>query len=196
MVIHQTSLFGVAVPAEVSFRNPDCCSVSHGFTVSASYMLGSEQPLYKRLVVTGGPAPLMKPLPTEVADMMYIRVTKALGLDSLPVAERIKALVDLDGLELLKAVGPSIPMMPVVDSDIIKAASTFASIEKNGSAGSFGGKAKWCEAALIGDCALDVSVRRYALPLPLTGRSYRPACLQPLPCSPVRLGSGMHSSHR
>ena len=101
---------------------------------------------------------MMKPLPPPLSEFAYDSVIQALGLKDLPTPERVEALQKLPAAELLTKVPPGIPLMPVVDGDLIPDAVSFLQISAPGEDVGFSipGK-KWCEDLLIGDTQFDVS---------------------------------------
>ena len=103
-----------------------------------------------------GTSLLMKPLPPFVADFGYTTVLKALNLDHLTAAERVKALRSTPVEELLK-LPPTAPMLPMIDDDLIPSMVSFDQISTKGSDPALPGK-RWCESLMIGDCKFDVSL--------------------------------------
>ncbi|KAF2094412.1 alpha/beta-hydrolase [Rhizodiscina lignyota] len=125
--------------------------------ISTSYMLGSDEPLCKQLIIFGGSPPLLKPFPLEIAEHLYQQVTNALGLGSLSAPDRVKALKQTDGAKLLEVTPMSVPLVPVVDDDIVKSVPNFEAVATKGSAGACGAERQWCQALIVGDSADDAS---------------------------------------
>jgi len=99
---------------------------------------------------------MIKPLPPPVSEFAYASVIELFGLQTLPAAERIKALLELP-VEKLLSVPPTIPLMPVID-DHIQCAATFAQMSsKDDDPNLHLPGRKWCKELLIGDCQFDVS---------------------------------------
>ena len=105
-----------------------------------------------------GTSLLLKPLPTFVADYSYVSVLESLGIENLSPADRIKALKGMEIDSFYSKVSPAVPLMPVIDNDIIPGTVDFSQISTKGSNTSLPGKT-WCEDILIGDCKFDVSQR-------------------------------------
>jgi hypothetical protein len=104
-----------------------------------------------------------KPLPPPVSEFAYASVVEGLGLGAYSEHDRVEALVKTS-VETLLARFPtfSLPLMPVVDGDLIPGPASFPQISVKTDQPTFPipGK-KWCEELLIGDCQFDVSVRDY-----------------------------------
>ena len=104
-----------------------------------------------------------KPLPAPVSEFAYASVVEGLGLEAHSEHDRVDALVKTS-VETLLTKFPtfSLPLMPVVDGDLIPGPASFSQISLETDQPNFQipGK-KWCEELLIGDCQFDVSVRGY-----------------------------------
>jgi len=124
--------------------------------VSSTLHLHSTEPLFKRLVSISGTTLLMKPLPPFVAEFAYASVLESLGIKDLSPADRIKALIIMQFDLLYSKVSPAVPLMPVVDNDLIPGTVDFSQISTTGSDALLPGKT-WCQDLLIGDCKFDVS---------------------------------------
>jgi hypothetical protein len=108
-----------------------------------------------------GSSLMLKPLPAPVSEFVYASVAKDLGLENLSAMERVRVLADLPFEDLLSKVSPALPLMPVMDGDIIPGPVTFSQIYSadNAANSKLAGK-KWCESLLVGNCQADVSVSR------------------------------------
>jgi hypothetical protein len=105
-----------------------------------------------------GTALMLQPLPAPVADFVYSNVIKSLGAEELSTQERIKKLLDLSSDELATLVPPGLPLLPIVDHEVISGNFNFAEISsKEGPTGVALPGRGWCEELLIGDCQFDVS---------------------------------------
>jgi hypothetical protein len=69
---------------------------------------------------------LMPPLPSSIAETTYSAVLRRLQCDSSQPADRqLESLLALDPETILTNVGPELPLLPVVDGDIITSNITF-----------------------------------------------------------------------
>jgi len=125
--------------------------------VSGNLLLHSTEPLFKRYMSMSGTSLTMKPLPPPVSEFAYSSVIDMFGLKGLSGSERIKALLELPAEKLL-SVPPNIPLMPVIDGDLIRNTLDFAHVssKEDSSELDMPGR-KWCKDLLIGDCQFDVS---------------------------------------
>lgn len=115
----------------------------------------ADQPLFRRVVSMGGTRLFPSPLPLEVAEGVYEAMITALGVQLSSVADRIKTLLDMDTDELLRKIPATLPLMPVVDGEIVREMPTFTKIaEQRHNVGSHGGGHNLD--LMIGDCAMDV----------------------------------------
>lgn len=70
---------------------------------------------------------LMKPLPLSVAEQSYSATLKALEVDeSLSNQEKANLLFNIPPENFVAKVGPQIPLIPVLDGEIISANITYA----------------------------------------------------------------------
>jgi hypothetical protein len=100
---------------------------------------------------------MLQPLPPPVPEFVYSAVIKSLGAESLSSEERIEKLLELSDDQLATLVPPSLPLLPVVDHEIIPGNLNFAQVSsKDDPSVSLPGR-DWCEELLIGDCQFDVS---------------------------------------
>ena len=113
--------------------------------------MASDEPLFKHIACLGGQSIVIQPLPEAVHEQFFVSITQELGLDTLTIDERTKALQALDP-ERLKKIG-SFPSRPVVDESICAQPTTFAQISRGISRSLHKG---WCEEIFIGDCEFDV----------------------------------------
>lgn len=99
----------------------------------------------------------MRSFPPEVAEMSYGMITQALGLESLPPAEQVRALLEIPAADLeAKLRGVPAPFGAVVDGDIVPRMTTFETLaDTKGLASAFPG-IRWTKNILVGDCGFDV----------------------------------------
>ena len=132
--------------------------------VAGNLLLHSKEPLFKRYISMSGTTLMMQPLPPQVPEFVYSTILKSLDAEELSSNERIKKLLSLSDTEVATLAPPSLPLLPVVDHDLIPGNVNFAQISsKQGPPISIPGR-HWCEELLIGDCQFDVSS-----PLSITG---------------------------
>lgn len=125
--------------------------------VSITHHLNSQEPLFKQLVAMGGSSLFMKALPEPVAESASAALLRSLGLSNESTAIQIEKLMSLSAEELLAKTDPSIPMMPTLDGDIIKAQPTFALWRRSDLESQLPG-VSWVSRAMLGDCQFDVSL--------------------------------------
>ncbi|KAE9375345.1 alpha/beta-hydrolase [Stipitochalara longipes BDJ] len=139
-------------------NNISVVGVSTG-AISCLLHLESAQPLFKRIFAMGGTPLLLKPLPLEVTESTYAAAIDKLGFASMTTEERAKALKEV-APDILLAATANLPMMPVIDRELITVPATF-------SQWSFKDKllpgTEWCESIMMGDCEMDSSVLFYML---------------------------------
>lgn len=124
--------------------------------VSVSYHLCSKETLFRRCMLMSGSNLLMPPAPLTLAESIYKTAMKALDLESASAAERIQALNSVDGQKLCeKMLFGGIPMLPVVDDDIITATPKYSNLSLHAPS--------WCEAVIIGDCQFDGNIQSLRL---------------------------------
>ncbi len=126
---------------------------------STTVQLSSTEPLFKRLMSMGGTSLLMRSLPPAAHEVIYDTVIDILGLKDLPSEDRIAALVKMPSEELFLKIPPQVPLLPLIDGNIIPSPSSFQRIADRSETGvsELPGKA-WCKDLLIGDCQSDVSI--------------------------------------
>jgi len=99
---------------------------------------------------------MLQPLPPQVSEFVYATILKSLGAEGSSSEERVKKLLNLSDTELATLAPPSLPLLPVVDQELIPGNVNFAQISsKQGPFISMPGR-HWCEELLIGDCQFDV----------------------------------------
>jgi hypothetical protein len=105
-----------------------------------------------------GSSLMMRPLTPTLSEFAYDSVIQVLGLKKLGPTERIEALLKVPSAELLTKVPPSIPLMPVVDGDLIPDTVSFSQISSIDEDANFSIPGKeWCEDLIVGDTQFDVS---------------------------------------
>lgn len=101
-----------------------------------------------------GTSLFVQALPYNVHEENYAKAIAALGLTDLTAEERVKALLNLPGHELLAKLPPSILVAPAIDTDIVLPGITYAKLAKENSKALPGNS--WCQDLLIGDAEVDV----------------------------------------
>ncbi|KAJ5159476.1 uncharacterized protein N7482_006480 [Penicillium canariense] len=129
---------------------------------SVTYLLQSQTPLFKRAIAMSGTSLLVQALPYEVHEDNYEKAMAQLGLADASAEDRIKALLDMPGQELVAKLPPSILFVPALDGDIIYPGVTYAELGRLQSK-VFSGK-HWCKDLLIGDAEIDASIFEYLAP--------------------------------
>ncbi|KAK0110047.1 hypothetical protein ONS95_002707 [Cadophora gregata] len=132
-------------------------------SASGNLLLHSVEPLFKRYMSMSGTSLMIKSLPPPVSEFAYSSVIDILGLRELSGPERIKALLELPVGKLL-SVPPTIPLLPVIDGDLIRNAVDFAHVSSKEDSPELDmpGR-KWCQDLLIGDCQFDGSIGTFLL---------------------------------
>lgn len=99
---------------------------------------------------------LLKPLPPPVAEFAYSATLKALNIESLSPSERVKKLLECPISDFWTKITPSIPLLPVIDEEIIISSPTYKQLAGTRAdvVSAFEG-AEWCEKIMIGDCQFD-----------------------------------------
>ena len=82
---------------------------------------------------------------------------QSLGLEDLAVADRLKAMLSIPVESFYEKVSPAVPLLPVIDDELIPGMLNFHQISTDGIKVVLPGT-KWCESLLIGDCKFDVSL--------------------------------------
>lgn len=99
---------------------------------------------------------LNDPLPYDLHEQNYARAMAALGLSNANVEERLTALLETPGDELISKIPPSVQSVPAVDGDIVLSVPTQAQAADKDSAVPKG--KRWCKDLMIGDAEMDVSI--------------------------------------
>jgi hypothetical protein len=126
------------------------------FLASVTYHLHSKEPLFKRAISMSGTCLNIKALSYDEHEKNYTAAIAALGLSTSSPDERVKAILDMPGSELISKLPPSISPSPAVDNDIVLPGVTYAEIGNTQST-LLPGKS-WCSNLLIGDAEMDVCV--------------------------------------
>jgi hypothetical protein len=98
---------------------------------------------------------MLKPLSLEVAEASYASIMKELGLEDASPETRIQKLRTIEPEELVEKTSMGIPLLPVLDGDIVPQPITFAKLAT--STATVPGMT-WCEELMIGDCKHDGNV--------------------------------------
>lgn len=122
-------------------------------SVSTGYFLLSKEPLAERLILLGGCPPLMGQLPLSTADHRATDIAKLLGLDDIDTPENVQRLIDMPSSELLGKIPPTLPMVPIIDGEIIPTAFSFENFAD--SADKIPGY-RSVQAVMLGNSTLDV----------------------------------------
>ncbi|KPM40140.1 hypothetical protein AK830_g6442 [Neonectria ditissima] len=126
--------------------------------VSTGYLLFSEQPLAKRLICLGGCPPLLGQLSMEAADQIANHATTCLGVEGEHPSELVQGLLEAPMDKFWTAFPPTLPLLPVIDGDIIPREVTFELFSQGQEAMP---SLKWIEGLMIGDSQLDGSIMAY-----------------------------------
>ncbi|KAJ5371402.1 uncharacterized protein N7496_007494 [Penicillium cataractarum] len=129
---------------------------------SVTYHLHSQTPLFNRAIVMSGSSLLIQPLPYEIHEQNYQKAMAALGLADASPEDRVKALLELPGQELITKLPPSVRYVPALDSDLVVPGVTHAEVG-NLESKVLPGK-DWCKELLIGDAEVDASIFEYLSP--------------------------------
>lgn len=98
---------------------------------------------------------LTGPLSYESHEQNYTQAMEALGLSNASVEERIKALLEMPGREVISKVPPSVQSAPAIDGDMALSSATHAQTADKDSTVPKG--KSWCRDLMIGDAEMDVS---------------------------------------
>ncbi|ROW15694.1 hypothetical protein VPNG_02190 [Cytospora leucostoma] len=130
---------------------------------SGFFHLQSTEPLFNQFVALGGNPLLLQPIPQEVAEVAYSILTSILGLDGLPPAEQVKALLEIPATQLSAklAAAPPIPIAAVLDGDVIRSRTTYAGLSNTDTLESVFPGAEWCKTILLGDGQLDGNIMAF-----------------------------------
>ncbi|KAL6232491.1 hypothetical protein BDW75DRAFT_247123 [Aspergillus navahoensis] len=144
--------------------DPDNVTLSGMSAGAASvlYHLSSDHVLFKRAIVMSGSHFLIQPLPLDLHEANYNRAMVALGLSGASAEERIRALLETPGHELLSRLPPSVISVPAVDSDFVSEPPTFAKVMDPNVDVPRG--REWCKELMIGDAQMDGNIFRVMMP--------------------------------
>ncbi|OOQ86325.1 hypothetical protein PEBR_21898 [Penicillium brasilianum] len=123
--------------------------------VASILHLQSRESLFQQLVVMSGTPLGLPPLSLPIADAAYSLSLKALNLHGLSMEDRVKEIVQ-GQVSNLCGIIPDIPLLPVIDNDVISQRPTYEGIAQASEA-EFPGM-RWCRRILIGDCQFDGSI--------------------------------------
>lgn len=120
-----------------------------------TYHLDSDEQLFKRAIVMSGTCLLIQPLPYELHEQNYQQAIAALGLTNASSEERIRALLETPGDDLVAKIPPTVLAVPAIDGTMVTSPVTYAQVADKNS--DFPRGKKWCEDLMIGDAQMDVS---------------------------------------
>ncbi|SPO07784.1 related to carboxylesterase [Cephalotrichum gorgonifer] len=126
--------------------------------VSAGLLLLSKEPLAKQLILIGGSPPLMGQLPMPAADHIAKDVMLALGLDGVPSSDAAQRLLNIPVEDFWTKIPMSIPMIPVIDNDVVPTQVTLRTFSQGVPA--MPGY-DWVSSIMVGDSKLDASIMAY-----------------------------------
>ncbi|KAJ5194583.1 uncharacterized protein N7498_008021 [Penicillium cinerascens] len=129
---------------------------------AVTYHLHSQKPLFKRAISMSGTSLFVPALPYEVHEENYKHAMAALGLNDIAAEERVKALLEMPGHELIAKLPPSVLVSPAIDSDIVLPGITYNELGKPNSKALPGHS--WCQDLLIGDAEVDTSILQVVAP--------------------------------
>lgn len=101
-----------------------------------------------------GSSLLVQPLPYEIHEENFQKAMAALGLADASPEDRVKALLEMPGQELITKLPPSVRYVPALDSDLVVPGVTHSEVG-NLESKALPGK-DWCKELLIGDAEVDV----------------------------------------
>ena len=102
----------------------------------------------------GGTPLLVKPILPSVAESIYSLVLEKMGLTTKSPEDRVRTLIKTEPEDFLEKLPPGLPLLPLVDGDVLSTVENFAQwSEKDGPP--YPGT-KWCESIMIGDSQMDV----------------------------------------
>ena len=111
----------------------------------------------------GGTSIVMKPLPAHAAEATYGTVLQKLDIDpNLAPADQLKRIMEAPAQKVLTSIGPDVPLLPVVDGDILPFAANFSTWSAADNSDKIAGT-KWCRRVMLGDSQFDVSEHRFHL---------------------------------
>ncbi|KAK6371450.1 hypothetical protein LTS17_008700 [Exophiala oligosperma] len=141
--------------------------------VTSMLLLQSPELLFQQLISMGGTPLLLPDLPRVVSEDVYSTIAAALNVDKLSAEERVNYILNCPMEELYSKLPPGLPLIPVVDDDLVKALPTYKQTLKYGPTEMLPGMT-WCKRLLIGDCQFDGSIYKGALDthLPNLGKRF------------------------
>jgi len=122
--------------------------------------LHSPEPLYKRLILHGGSALGMLPIPKVVAEASYETVIAGYGLKDLSPKERLEGLLKLPQEKLLDVPFGANMMSCVDGTEIVAPIDLKVVLNRDEFAKAAPGN-QWCEELMIGYCLLDSMIFEY-----------------------------------
>lgn len=130
---------------------------------SVTYHIQGDEPLFRRAIAMSGTYFVAQALPFEVHEQNYERAMAALGLSDLSPEERIKALVQMPGPEIVEKLPPPVLMTaPAIDDCYVKSAVTYS--QTMDSNANMSEARKVCKDLLIGNIHLDASIIGVLMP--------------------------------
>ncbi|GKZ80228.1 hypothetical protein AnigIFM56816_004445 [Aspergillus niger] len=129
---------------------------------SVTFHLDSETPLFKRAILMSGSRFFVQALPYDAHEVNYRQAISALGLENATSDERIKALLEIPGQDLLAKLPPSVLTAPAVDGDTVPSNVTYAQVADRTSNIPKG--KQWCRDLLIGDAQYDINILAILMP--------------------------------
>ncbi|CAH0017916.1 unnamed protein product, partial [Clonostachys rhizophaga] len=109
--------------------------------VSATLLLHSNEPLFRRVISMGGHALPMAPIPLETASEAYAKVLDCLGLRDLLPEQRVEKLRTIPHKDIIDKVPRNIPNRPVIDGTLFQRALRAQDVEYPTDTDSIPGKA-------------------------------------------------------
>ncbi|KAL5362032.1 Alpha/Beta hydrolase protein [Aspergillus floccosus] len=152
---------------------------------SVTYHLNSERALFNRAMVMSGSYFLVPSLPYEVHEQSYQQAISALGLTEASADERIRALLETPGQDLIGKLPPTILTTPAIDGDMVSSIGSFTdTADRNSSVPK--GK-MWCKDLMIGDAQMDASIMAILMPNAKAGcaKKFITAMNTALPSHPI-----------
>lgn len=123
---------------------------------SVLYQLHSKEPLFKRCISMSGTPLMLQPLPLPVAEASYASIIQEFGLENASALGRVEKLRTSSPEDLVANTPGNVPLLPVLDGDIVPESTTFAKLASDDHANLPG--FQWCKSLMIGDCQYDGTV--------------------------------------
>ncbi|KFX98663.1 hypothetical protein O988_04247 [Pseudogymnoascus sp. VKM F-3808] len=132
--------------------------------VASMLNLQSKESLFDQLIVMSGTPLGLPPLPSHISETAYSLCVRALGIEGLSAKDRVREIVHGPMSVLWENITPSIPLLPVIDDDVVFRGPTYEEYAGGSPQveASLPG-AQWCRRVLIGDCQSDASIYSYGL---------------------------------